>query len=295
MPSGSRSARAPLPSSATRALVRRALEEDRAREDLTSRLLLPSSLRVRATVSAQATGVLAGLGPAAETARQLGLSYRVLLREGSRLRSGTEVLELEGRARAMLSAERTLLNFLMHLSGVATATARAVARARTARRGFRVRGTRKTTPGLRELEKAAIEAGGGEPHRADLASAVLVKNNHLALLSVEEAVQRARAGGVGPIQVEVRTYPIAVRAIRAGADSLLLDNASPAAARKLLHRLRSARGLRRVPVELSGGITEERIGAFARTGAEAASLGSLTHSAQALPFHLTVEPGRRPA
>ncbi|MCI4364241.1 MAG: carboxylating nicotinate-nucleotide diphosphorylase [Thermoplasmata archaeon] len=293
MPSGSRSTRAPTPSPATRALVLRALKEDRAREDLTSRLLLPASLRVRATVTAQATGVLAGVVPAAETARQLGLSYRLPLRDGARVRSGTVVLELEGKARAMLAGERTLLNFLMHLSGVATATARAVERARRARPGFRVRGTRKTVPGLRELEKAAIESGGGEPHRADLASGLLVKNNHLALVRLEEGIRRARAGGAGPVQVEVRSYPLAARAIRAGADSLLLDNVGPTAARRILRRLRSTPGLRRVPVELSGGVTERRIAAFARTGAAAASLGALTHSAPAVPFHLTVRPVRR--
>jgi nicotinate-nucleotide pyrophosphorylase (carboxylating) len=283
-----RSPRPPLPSAATRALVHRALEEDRAGEDLTSRLVVPAGLRIRASVRAQRSGILAGLGPAAECARQLGLTFRTPLSEGSRVRAGTVVLELEGLARAVLAGERTILNFLMHLSGIATATSRAVERARRARPGFRIRGTRKTLPGLRELEKAAIVSGGGEPHRLDLAAAILVKNNHLALVSLREAIDRARAGRAGPVQVEVRSLGQATRAIRAGADSLLLDNASPQAARSIVRRLRSTAGLRNVPIELSGGITEGRIRGFARTGAEAASLGALTHSAAALPFHLTV-------
>jgi nicotinate-nucleotide pyrophosphorylase (carboxylating) len=283
-----RSPRPPLPSAATRALVRRALEEDRAGEDVTSRLVVPAGLRIRASVIAQRSGILAGLIPATECARQLGLTFRTPLSEGSRVRAGTVVLALAGSARAVLAGERTILNFLMHLSGIATATSRAVERARRTRPGFRIRGTRKTLPGLRELEKAAIVSGGGEPHRLDLAAAILVKNNHLALVPLREAIDRARAGRAGPVQVEVRSHGQAIRAIRAGADSLLLDNASPPEARSIVRRLRSTPGLRKVPIELSGGITERWIPAFARTGAEAASLGALTHSAPALPFHLTV-------
>ncbi|MCI4361321.1 MAG: carboxylating.nicotinate-nucleotide diphosphorylase, partial [Thermoplasmata archaeon] len=154
--------------------------------------------------------------------------------------------------------------------------------------------TRKTLPGLRDLEKAAIAHGGGFPHRRDLSSAVLIKNNHLAFLPVEEAVRRARrsVGADVPIEVEVDRVDAALRAARAGADALLVDNRSPAAVQRILRRLERA-GLRdQVWVEVSGGITRATIGAFRRTGADAASLGSLTHSARALPFHLVVAPRR---
>lgn len=288
MPPGRRSARPRAPRLDTESLVERALGEDRAREDLTTRLLLPRAVPARAKVSAQAEGVLAGMSAAVATARAVGVRARALRPDGSRLRRGTAVLALEGDARAILAAERTLLNFLMHLSGVATATDRAVRRASTAAIALRVRGTRKTTPGLRELEKSAIRSGGGDPHRLDLASGILVKNNHLALLPVEEAVRRARAARAGPVQVEVRTAREALRAVAAGADALLLDNLSPTKARQVIRRIRTQGGVGRIPIELSGGITERTLPSYRRTGADAASLGALTHSAPALPFHLTM-------
>lgn len=203
------------------------------------------------------------------------------------------MLALDGDLRGILRGERTLLNYLMHLSGVATAT-RAAVRAAGGPRAppLAVYGTRKTLPGLRDLEKAAISHGGGFPHRRDLSSSVLIKNNHLAFLPVEEAVRRARraVGSDFPVEVEVRGSRAAVRAARAGADALLIDNRSPAAARRILRTLERA-GLREsVWVELSGGIRPTTIGRYRRTGADAASLGALTHSAPALPFHLIVEP-----
>ncbi|MCI4334083.1 MAG: carboxylating nicotinate-nucleotide diphosphorylase [Thermoplasmata archaeon] len=288
------SVRHPQLTSGTRELVRRALAEDRARADLTTKRLFPRPFRASAVVTAQARGVLAGLPAAVETARQLGLRARALSRDGARLHSGTRVLRVDGDARAILAGERTILNFLMHLSGVASATDRAVHRARAAQPGFRVRGTRKTTPGLRLLEKAAIEAGGGEPHRRDLASGLLVKNNHLALLPLEEAVRRGKKGSRQPLQVEVHSASQAVRAVRAGADALLLDNLRPPEIRRVLQQLTRLGRAGRVPVELSGGIEESSLARYARTGASSASLGSLTHSAPALPFHLTVVPVRPP-
>jgi nicotinate-nucleotide pyrophosphorylase (carboxylating) len=177
---------------------------------------------------------------------------------------------------------------------VVSATDRAVRRARAAGGVLRIRGTRKTVPGLRRLQKAAIVSGGGDPHRADLASGILVKNNHLALVGVEEAVRRARAGSRLPVQVEVRGLAEALRAVRAGADALLLDNRSPAAARRIVRAVRTRGGRPRIRIELSGGITEATLPAYAQSGADWASLGALTHSAPALPFHLTVRARREP-
>jgi nicotinate-nucleotide pyrophosphorylase (carboxylating) len=183
--------------------------------------------------------------------------------------------------------ERTLLNFLMHLSGVATATDRAVRAARP----LKVYATRKTLPGLRDAEKAAVVDGGGFPHRRDLSSGVLVKSTHLAFVTPAEAVRRARRGSVGlPVQVEVDRASTAIEAARAGADSLLIDNLAPGAARRVVEAVVRA-GLRsRVWVELSGGITPENVAGFRSVGADAVSLGSITHSASALPFHLVVVP-----
>jgi nicotinate-nucleotide pyrophosphorylase (carboxylating) len=208
-------------------------------------------------------------------------------------------VRLEGDARRILAVERTLLNFLMHASGVATATAATVRRTKGASRPLSVLATRKTLPGLRDLEKAAVVHGGGRPHRRDLAAAILIKNNHLALVPVAEAVRRARqAARPGePVEVEVRTARAAVAAARAGADRLLIDNASPARARAVVRALEAA-GLRRGRrVELSGGITPERVAGYRSVGADDVSLGALTHSAPALPFHLVLRPARlrRPA
>jgi len=183
----------------------------------------------------------------------------------------------------------------MHASGVATATARAVRAAGRSRGALRVLATRKTLPGLRDLEKAAVVHGGGRPHRRDLASAILVKNNHVALVGLEAAVARARrsARPGEPVEVEVASVGAARRAARAGADVLLIDNASPARARAIVRALERAGVRDRLRIELSGGLTAENLGRYRSVGADRASLGALTHSAAALPFHLRLR--RRPA
>lgn len=280
-------------------VVRRALAEDRAGRDRTTRAVLPHRAPAEATVSAQATGVLSGMATLHAAARARSIAVVSTARDGARVRPGTVVARLRGDARAILGVERTVLNFLMHLSGVATVTARAVAGARGARPRLEVWATRKTLPGLRDLEKAAVAHGGGRPHRRDLSDGVLVKNNHLALVPLELAVRRARSRTPRTmrVQVEVRSVAEARTAVRAGADALLIDNASPSRSRAIVRAL-EAEGLRRGRwVELSGGITPDTVRRYRRVGADAVSLGALTHSAPALPFHLTLRPGRlrRPA
>ncbi|MDE1819249.1 MAG: carboxylating nicotinate-nucleotide diphosphorylase [Euryarchaeota archaeon] len=283
---------APRPLSAA---VRRWLSEDRTRQDITSRLAIPPRTAAHGLVVAQAKGVMSGIPPVLEIARQLGLHARPLLREGSRVRAGDAVLEVWGDARKLLASERTMLNVLMHLSGVATATARGVESVRRSGGRTLVAATRKTLPGLRDLEKAAVVHGGGDPHRRDLSSTVLVKNNHLALVPLRELLRCLRsqkARGVSVI-VEARSVRDAMTAAREGADRLLLDNMSPQRVRALIRALQSA-GLRDgVVVEVSGGIDPKSVRRYARTGADVASMGSLTHSAPALPYHLVVRPARR--
>ena len=276
------------------ALARRALREDRAHRDRTTRYLLSRSLPATARVVAQARGVLSGMAAAQAAARAQGLRILSARWDGSAVVPGTVVLRLAGDARRILSAERTILNFLMHASGVATATQRAVTAARGALRPLEVWATRKTLPGLRDLEKAAVVHGGGRPHRRDLSDAVLIKSNHLTIVPLADAVRRvrARARPKERVQVEVGSASQAVAAVQAGADALLLDNLSPSQARRILRSLDRA-GLRRgVWVELSGGITPERIPLYRSVGADAVSLGGLTHSAPALPFHLILAPAR---
>ncbi len=279
-------------------LVLGALEEDRYRQDRTTRAVLPRPLRAVGIVTAERVGVVSGLAAVAEASRRVGLRATTRSKDGARVGPGQEVLRLEGDARRILAVERSLLNVLMHASGVASATARAVRAARGSRPRLEVWATRKTLPGLRDLEKAAVVHGGGRPHRRDLSDGVLVKNNHLALVPLEEALRRLarrearREGGGRPIQVEVRTADEAVRAARAGATALLVDNAPPARARAILSVLRAARLRRGLWVELSGGITPENVGCYRKVGADAVSLGCLTHSAEALPFHLKLRPPR---
>ncbi|HEY1198278.1 MAG TPA: carboxylating nicotinate-nucleotide diphosphorylase [Thermoplasmata archaeon] len=276
-------------------LARRALREDRASRDRTTRLLLDRSVPAEARVLAQANGVVSGMAAARATARAQGLTVVTARRDGTPVRPGTVVLRLRGDARRILAAERTILNFLMHASGVATETRRAVEGARGARRPLEVWATRKTLPGLRDLEKAAVVHGGGHPHRRDLSDAVLIKNNHLALLSLPEAVARARARARPGerVEVEVQTPTQAITAARAGADALLLDNVSPRRAREIVRSLEREDLRRGRWVELSGGITPGRVPLYRSVGADAVSLGGLTHSAPALPFHLLLRPSPR--
>ena len=285
----SRRVRTGLPPGTRAALVAE-LRADRVRRDRTTRAVVPKAVPSIGVVSSQRRGTASGIAAAMEAARVAGVTATPKVRDGARVVRGQPILVLRGDARRILGVERTVLNLLMHLSGVATMTAEAARRARP----LEVYGTRKTLPGLRDLEKAAIVHGGGHPHRRDLSSGLLVKNNHLALVPLSEAVRRAarvrRAGE--RVQVEVRSPTEALAAVRAGADALLIDNAGPGGARRIVRALK-VRGLRRgVWIELSGGITPANIGRYRNTGADAASLGSITHSAVAVPFHLTLRRAR---
>ncbi len=270
-------------------LLVEALREDRAAEDRTTRALFPRPWSATAYVVAQRPGVVSGLAAATRIGRRTGLRVRALKPDGSSVRSGDRVLELRGDLRSILAAERTVLNLIMHLSGVATATRTAV----TAAGGkVSVYGTRKTLPGLRSLEKAAIVHGGGRPHRADLASGILVKSNHLEFVPIRTAVERLRRayGPRVPIEVEVQGSTEAIEALEAGAGALLIDNATPARARSIVRTVRAHPRGRRVWIELSGGLTPQNLPRYRGVGADAASLGVLTHSAAAVPFHLRLVP-----
>lgn len=253
-------------------------------------------MRAVGVVEAQAPGVVSGMHVVVVLARLQGLRARSLVRDGAPISRGQPLLLLGGNARRLLATERTMLNLLMHLSGVATLTARVVRAARRGSPGVVVAATRKTHSGLRDLEKAAVVHGGGDPHRRDLSSAVLLKSNHLALVPLSEAVVRSlrRTPPGTPLVVEVSDLRSAVAAARWGADRLLLDNLTPAAVRRLVRGL-DGEGLRKDRViEVSGGITERNAAAYARAGADVLSVGALTHSAPALPVHLVLRPRKAP-
>ncbi|HEU4641476.1 MAG TPA: carboxylating nicotinate-nucleotide diphosphorylase [Gemmatimonadaceae bacterium] len=280
----------PLSREETEALVRAALEEDRAFEDVTTLATVPESERAAARMVARAEGVIAGL-PLAVVAFHLlnpGVKVHVVAWDGSRVARGDVVLELEGPARALLSAERVALNFVQRLSGIATLTARFVDAVRGTR--AQILDTRKTTPTLRALEKYAVRCGGGVNHRMDLASAVLIKDNHLAAVGgdIAEAVRRSRALAPGGICVEVECDDAAQvkSAAEAGADIILLDNMTPAEMRECVEIVAGAS-----LTEASGGITLAAARAVAEAGVDRISVGALTHSASALDVALDfVEP-----
>ena len=273
--------------------VRVALAEDRTSEDVTTAALVPPDQRGRATILAKAEGVLAGLplAEAAFAAVDESLAWTAHKSDGDRILAGDRVIEIEGSLASILRAERVALNFLTHLSGVATAAAEVV-RALDGT-GCRLRDTRKTIPGLRLPEKYAVRMGGGTNHRLDLADGILIKDNHLAALRARErdiadAVRLAREAHPGMrIEVEVEDVEEAREAIKAGADELLLDNMSPGEMRNVV-TLVAGRNPRPV-LEASGGITLANARLIAETGVDYISMGAITHSAPALDMSLEVE------
>jgi nicotinate-nucleotide pyrophosphorylase (carboxylating) len=278
----------PLTREETEALVRAALEEDRAFEDVTTLATVPAEARASARMVARAAGVIAGL-PLAVVAFHLldpTVSAHVVAWDGSRVARGDVALELEGPARALLSAERIALNFAQRLSGVATLTARYVDAVRGTR--AQILDTRKTTPTLRALEKYAVRCGGGVNHRMDLASAVLIKDNHLAAVGgdIAAAVRRSRAMAPEGICVEVECDDATqvAAAAAAGADISLLDNMTPDEMRECVGIVAG-----RALTEASGGITLAAARAVAEAGVDRISVGALTHSAPALDVALDFE------
>lgn len=281
------------PITAVRAAVARALDEDLTPiGDLTS-ALLPPDLEATALLVPRAGGVLAGRLCADEAFRQVDASLAVswAADDGDRVAAGAEVGRVTGRLAPILTAERTALNFLGHLSGVATLTARFVDTIAAAGGRLRVWDTRKTTPGLRPLEKAAVRAGGGANHRGNLSDWVLLKDNHLALFGIAEAVERARTRWPGrTVHVECGDADQVRQAVAAGADALLLDNMGPDEVRAVVDEVRAA-DPRRPLLEVSGGIDLDTVAAYATTGADLVSIGALTHSAPVLDIGLDVATG----
>jgi nicotinate-nucleotide pyrophosphorylase (carboxylating) len=269
------------------ALLDLAVREDVGAGDRTSEATVPDAARARGRLLAKERLVVCGL-PLVERvfARVGGVAAEWRAADGEVVEPGTVLGLLEGRARTLLAGERLALNFVQHLSGIATLTAACVAR--VAGTKLRVRDTRKTLPGLRVLEKYAVRCGGGENHRMGLDDAILVKDNHLALGGgdFDAAVREARTRFPSlPLEVEARTLAEVDRALAAGPDLILLDNMS---VDELRHAVARVAG--RVPLEASGGITLDTLAAVAATGVDYVAMGALTHSARAVDVSLKLEP-----
>jgi nicotinate-nucleotide pyrophosphorylase (carboxylating) len=277
-----------LPPQLVAEAVSRALAEDLGRAgDITSAATIPATATATAVISAREPGVIAGLALAETAFRQMdaAVEFAPAVADGDKVERGAVVARISGNARAILSAERVALNFLSHLSGIATLTRRYADAVKHTK--ARVTCTRKTIPGLRAFEKYAVRCGGGSNHRFGLDDAILIKDNHIAVAGgVGEAIRRSKdfAGHLVKIEVEVDTLDQLKEVLEAGADVILLDNMPPA---KLREAVAIAGG--KAVLEASGGVTLETVAAIAETGVDFISSGALTHSARALDLGLDVE------
>jgi nicotinate-nucleotide pyrophosphorylase (carboxylating) len=276
----------PLDPGVYRELVRRALAEDFGWGDVTTEATIDRDQKARAVILAKTRCVIAGLDVGAEAFRQLDPTVALTThhRDGELVESGAEVAELRGHASALLTAERTALNFLQRLSGIATLTRQFVD---AADGRIIVLDTRKTTPLLRALEKYAVRAGGGTNHRSGLDDGILIKDNHIRLAGgVANAVTRMRkANREMPTEVEAQSLDQVEQALAAGADIVMLDNLSTP---DIIEAVRRCRG--RAKTEVSGGVTLQRMPELASTGADYVSIGGLTHSAPAVDLSFEIEP-----
>lgn len=278
----------PLPHMVVRKLVKDALAEDWGRSgDVTSQSVIPATAKAHAIIRARETGVLAGLDlvTAAFSANKSGLQVTLHKKDGDGVSPGDDVATIKGPARALLAAERVALNYLGHLSGIASKTAHLVSLIGHTK--ARICDTRKTTPGLRAAEKYAVRAGGGANHRFGLDDAILIKDNHIAVAGgITQALQAAQsaAGHMLAIEIEVDTLSQMDEALAAGAKIILLDNMSPAELAEAV-----ARNQGRAVLEASGRVSEDTVTAIAESGVDYISVGAITHSAKTLDLGLDID------
>ncbi len=281
-----------MPEEQIDAIVDLALAEDLGQGDVTSEMLIPPELTGRATIAAKAAGILAGIEIAAKVFLRVdpAIEFSTVSKDGTVVRPGDKIAAVGGKVLSILKAERTALNFLQRLSGVASLTAKYVAE--THGLETYIADTRKTTPGLRVLEKHAVSMGGGTNHRLHLGDGILIKDNHLAALratglSLKDIVARARKNAPRGLKVEVEVTSIAEakEATEAGADIIMLDNMSPDEMRQVVKSLKG-----KVKIEASGGINLANVRQAALTGVDFISIGALTHSPPALDISLEFDP-----
>jgi nicotinate-nucleotide pyrophosphorylase (carboxylating) len=277
--------------------IRSFLTEDLGYGDITTNVLVDSERRGEGRVVCKENAVIAGMEEAFVLLELAGCKGTAKAHDGDRIKARTIILSVRGPARALLSVERTLLNLLSHMSGVATATADLVSIAKKESQGkVKIACTRKTLPGLRYYEKRAVELGGGDTHRLRLDDAVLIKNNHLELAgSITDSVRKAKktVSFTKKVEVEVTTPDQAVEAAQVGADIVLLDNMTTKEVERSVSLLK-AKSLRdRVIVEASGGIRKENLASYAKTGVDVISVGAITHSAPAIDMSMEIHASRK--
>ncbi|MDN5319751.1 MAG: hypothetical protein PWP49_171 [Thermococcaceae archaeon] len=268
----------------------RFVEEDAPFGDVTSEAVIPEDLEAEAVIIAKQDGVIAGLEEAKALFEHFDVKVELKAEDGDEVKRGDVIVKLRGNARKILLVERTALNIMGRMSGIATEVRKLVERIKAVNPKVRVAGTRKTL--LKPMDKRAILIGGGEPHRFSLSDAILIKDNHLALVPLEEAIRRAKTFSIYKVvEVEVETLEDALKAAKAGADVIMLDNMTPEQIEDVLEALKHE-GLReKVKIEVSGGITEENIPNYAKLDIDVISLGALTHSVKNFDVSLEIIKG----
>lgn len=285
-----------LPKKVLEEKIRKFLEEDVGQGDITTFLTIPSGTIVEAEIIAKESGVIAGIEEALAFLESFDFQVDTLVSDGSKVSKKATILSIVGDARTLLSIERTLLNLLTRMSGIATATSRLIEKVRRASYKTRIACTRKVAPGLSYFDKRAVMVGGGDTHRLHLDDLVIIKDNHLAVIGdVGKAVKKVRdaVSFSKKIEIEVSRDEEALEAAKAGADIIMLDNFSPQQIMKTIALLEK-KGLRgKILIEASGGVNEQNVLEFAATGVDILSLGELTHSVKALDMGLEVVKVRR--
>ncbi|MDD4136331.1 MAG: carboxylating nicotinate-nucleotide diphosphorylase [Methanoregula sp.] len=266
------------------------LNEDAPSGDVTSDAIIPD-VCCTAVIRAEQTGILAGIEEACVLFSHFGVAITSRKNDGETVKNGDVILSLSGRAKKILLVERTALNIIGRMSGIATSTGKMAAIIREVNPSCRVAGTRKTCPGFRRFDKRAVQIGGGDPHRMNLSDGILIKDNHLALVPLEEALRAARDhSAYKKIEIEVECAADALKAASAGADIIMLDNMTPAKVQQTLAVLKE-KGLRdRVTIEISGGINEDSIRDYAACGVDVISMGALTHTVKNFSLTLDIHP-----
>jgi nicotinate-nucleotide pyrophosphorylase (carboxylating) len=271
--------------------LKQLLAEDVGQGDVTSAAVVPTGLMVETVVVAKEAGVAAGIEEVGILAESLGLNVTAQVADGETIRNGQTVLKISGDAQTILSAERTMLNLLSRMSGIATTTRRLVEKLQKANSPARIAATRKTALGLGYFDKKAVLIGGGDTHRLRLDDMILIKDNHIAIAgSVEKAVKKAKqaASFSKKIEAEVTSVTDALKAAEAGADIVMLDNFSPKQITEAVEALKKAGFFGKVLLEVSGGITEQNLLEYASSQVDIISMGALTHSVKALDISLEI-------
>ena len=274
-----------------RNILKQMVYEDIGFEDITSNALIPKDLETKGIIIAKEEGIISGINEISDLFNEFKVESSVKKHDGDKVDVNDVIMEIKGNARTVLSLERTALNFIMRMSGIATLTFNTLQKIREVNKNILLAGTRKTTPGMQIFEKNAVKIGGGDTHRFRLDDSVLIKDNHIAIVgSIEEAVITAKknVSFTKKIEIEVESEKGAVDAAKAGADIIMLDNMDPHEIDKVISTLESQNLRKNVLIEVSGGITPENIVEYAKTSADIISTGYITHSAKSMDLSLEI-------